>query len=46
MVSMLQFANHTLFFSDATMKNIIVIKCILRIFELTSSPKVNFSKSN
>lgn len=33
-VSLLQFADDTLFLGDASMQNIFTVKCILRCFEL------------
>lgn len=46
-VSLLQFADDTLFIGDASMKNIFVIKSVLRCFELVAGlkVKVNFHKS-
>src|ERR1044072_564640 len=45
-VPILQFADDTLFFCEATMQNVVVIKSILRCFELASGLKVNFHKSS
>ena len=46
---MLQLASYntlmTLFFGEATMQNVKVIKAILRNFELASGLKINFTKS-
>ena len=44
-VNMLQFTNDTLFLSEAKTQNIMVIKSILRCFELAAGLKVNFIKS-
>ena len=44
-VNMLQFADDTLFLSEAKTQNILVIKSILRCFELAAGLKVNFIKS-
>nr|KYP41640.1 hypothetical protein KK1_036963 [Cajanus cajan] len=44
-ISLLQYADDTMFFGEANLKNIIIIKSILRCFELISGLKVNFSKS-
>lgn len=44
-VALLQFADDALFFGEATLQNILTLKCILRCFELTSGLKVNFAKS-
>lgn len=41
---MLQIADDTLFMCKANMKNVTVIKCILRCFKLVSGLKVNFLK--
>ena len=43
-VNMLQFADDTLFLSEAKTQNM-VIKSILRCFELAAGLKVNFIKS-
>ncbi|XP_057443259.1 uncharacterized protein LOC130735191 [Lotus japonicus] len=45
-ISLLQFANDTLFIGDGTIQNTIILKCILHCFELASGLKVNFSKSS
>ena len=45
-VNMLQYADDTLFFYKANAKSVFVIKAILNCFELASSLKVNFQKSN
>jgi len=44
-VSMLQFTNDTIFVCKDDVKNILVIKIILRCYQLTSKLKVNFHKS-
>ncbi|XP_057453105.1 uncharacterized protein LOC130744965 [Lotus japonicus] len=44
-VSLLQFADDTVFFGRATMQNVFTVKCILRCFEMVSELKVNFFKS-
>lgn len=44
-ISLLQFADDTLFFGEASLRNIITLKSILRCFELASRLKVNFFKS-
>src|ERR1044072_1274590 len=45
-VSILQFADDTLFFEDASLQNVSTLKCILRCFELASGLRVNFHKSS
>ncbi|GKV24110.1 hypothetical protein SLEP1_g33762 [Rubroshorea leprosula] len=45
MVTHLQFADDTIFFGEATEDNIMVIKSIMRSFELLSGLKINFQKS-
>ncbi|KAL8509574.1 hypothetical protein ACS0TY_016699 [Phlomoides rotata] len=45
-VSILQYADDTIFFGEAKTKNIKTIKCILRIFEVWTGLKVNFHKSD
>ena len=45
LVSILQYADDTIFFGEATMENVRVIKSILRGFELASDLKINFAKS-
>lgn len=42
---MLQFADDTLFIGEASVQNLVVLKCILRCVELCSGLKVNFQKS-
>lgn len=44
-ISILQYADDTIFFGEATMQNVKVIKTILKCFEITSGIKINFAKS-
>jgi len=44
-ISLLQYADDTIFFGEATMDNVIALKAILRAFELVSGLKINFAKS-
>ena len=44
-ISILQYADGTLFFGEATMSNVKAIKAMLRNFELVSDLKINFAKS-
>ena len=44
-ITILQYANDTIFFGEASMENAIAIKTILRVFELASGLKINFAKS-
>ncbi|KAL3637949.1 hypothetical protein CASFOL_018397 [Castilleja foliolosa] len=44
-VSMLQFADDTLFIGEANNENIFTLKSILRMFELWSGLRVNYNKS-
>lgn len=44
-ISILQFADDTIFFGEANMENVKIIKAILRTFELISGLKINFAKS-
>jgi len=44
-VSMLQYADDTLFFCKASIQSVWTLKAIMRCFELASSLKVNYSKS-
>ena len=44
-VSMLQFADDTLFFCKASIQSVLTLKAILKCFELASGLKVNYSKS-
>ena len=45
-ISLLQYADDTIFFGEASMENIKAIKSILRTFELASGLKINFAKSS
>lgn len=45
-VSILQYADDTNFFSEASMENTVAIKAILRTFEMVSGFKINFAKSS
>ncbi|XP_057426239.1 uncharacterized protein LOC130719643 [Lotus japonicus] len=45
MVSILQYADDTLFIGEATRRNVFTVNSILRCFELSSDLKVNFNKS-
>ena len=45
-VNILQYADDTLFFGDATQHNVRTLKCILRCFEKVSGLKINYSKSH
>jgi len=45
LINLLQFADDTIFFCKDEVKNILVIKSILRCFETVSSLRVNFHKS-
>ena len=44
-ISVLQFANDTLMFGDATLENVLCMKSAPRCFELVSGLKLNFQKS-
>lgn len=44
-VSILQYAEDTIFFGEATMENVRAIKAILRVFEMVLGLKINFAKS-
>lgn len=44
-VGLLQFAEYTIFFGEASINNVVTVKAIMRYFELASCLKVNFSKS-
>ena len=44
-ISILQYADDTIFFGETSMKNVKAIKAILRTFELVSGFKINFAKS-
>jgi len=45
-VSMLQYADDTMFICKASLKNVLTIKSVLRCFELASGLKVNLHKSS
>jgi len=45
-ISILQYADDTIFFGEATMENVKAIKVILRSFELVAGLKINFAKSS
>lgn len=45
-ISILQYANDTIFFGEASMENVKAIKVMLRSFELASGLKINFAKSS
>ena len=45
-ISILQYADDTIFFGEASMRNVKTIKAILRIFELVSDLKINFVESS
>ena len=44
-ISILQYADDTIFFGETSMENVNTIKVILRTFELVSDLKINFVKS-
>ena len=44
-ISILQYADDTIFFGEASMQNVKVLKAMLRSFEMVSSLKINFAKS-
>ena len=44
-VNILQYADDTIFFGEATIQNVTAIKTIMRSFELASGLKINFAKS-
>ena len=44
-MSMLQYADNTLFFCKASTQSVLTLKAILKCFELASGLKVNYSKS-
>jgi len=44
-VDLLQFANDTLFFCEPSYHNMLVVKAILKSFELVSRLRINFHKS-
>lgn len=45
-INILQYADDTIFFGEATMPNVKAIKAMLRSFELVSDLKINFAKSS
>ena len=45
-IRLLQYADDTIFFGEASMDNLKAIKAILRTFELVSGLKINFAKSS
>ena len=45
-ISILQYADDTIFFGEANMENVRVIKAVLRTFELASGLRINFAKSS
>ena len=45
-ISILQYADDTIFFGEASMRNVKAIKVILWSFELVSGLKINFAKSS
>ena len=45
-ISILQYADDSVFFSEATRSNVKAIKAMLRSFELVSGFKINFAKSS
>ena len=45
-ISILQYADDTIFFGEASMENVKAIKAILRTFALVSGLKINFAKSS
>ena len=44
-ISILQYADDTIFFGEASMDNVKALKATLRAFELISCLKINFAKS-
>jgi len=44
-VDLLQFADDTIFFCEPSYHNVLVVKAILRSFEVVSGLRVNFHKS-
>ena len=44
-ISILQYADDTIFFGEATMENVKALKATLRAFELISGLKINYAKS-
>ena len=45
-ISILQYADDTIFFGEVVTENLMAIKTILRSFELASGLKINFAKSS
>ena len=45
-IGILQYADDTIFFGEASMQNVRAIKTILRTFEMVSGLKINFVKSS
>ena len=45
-ISILQYADDTIFFGETSMQNVRAIKAILRTFEMVSGLKINFAKSS
>ena len=45
-ISILQYADDTIFFGEAVRENLMAIKTILRTFELASRLKINFAKNS
>ena len=45
-IGILQYADDTIFFGEASMQNVRAIKAILRTFEMVSGLKINFAKSS
>ena len=45
-ISILQYADDTIFFGEASMENVTTIKAILRTFELASGLKINYAKNS
>jgi len=44
-ISILHYADDTIFFDEASMQNVKVLKAILRSFEMVSGLKINYAKS-
>ena len=44
-ISILQYADDTIFFNETSMQNVKVLKEILRSFEMVSCLKINYAKS-
>ncbi|XP_028236880.1 uncharacterized protein LOC114416214 [Glycine soja] len=45
-VNILEFADNTIFFGEASMDNVKAVKAILRSYEMVSGLRINFSKSH